>query len=80
MKYRVRWIEPCTYQLMHRRTRRGTPKRPWNDTDTITVHINEVREDGFAYRLTSTFSSDTLSGTMDRVVLTPHRGVISLGF
>lgn len=80
VKYKVTWVDPCTFQLTDRRTRHGSPAHPWADGDTITVHITEVREDGYDYERTSSFGPEQAIGTMKRTVPAAHSGVISLGF
>lgn len=80
VKYKVTWVDPCTFQLTDRSTKRGIPARAWAEGDTITVHITEVRPNGYDYERTSTFSTEKTSGTMQRTVQAAHSGVISFGF
>lgn len=48
-RYRIRWVEPCTYQLFDRVSIRGTSSRQWAPEDTLTVQIVKVDHEGFDY-------------------------------
>ena len=79
VKYKVNWVDGCTFQLTDRKTRSGTPTHSWNSSDTITVRITAVRQEGYDYMRVNNFSPEEYVGTMERTVPAGHNGVISFG-
>jgi hypothetical protein len=78
-QYRVRWVDECTYLLYDRKVKRGVEKHPSSPTDTLTVHILDTWEYGYAYRATSNFSTHEVQGTLEMVVPKGYGG-ITIGF
>jgi hypothetical protein len=76
-QYRVRWVDECTYLLFDRKVTSGEDLRPGSTTDTLTVHITDTWEFGYAFRATSNFADLELMGTMEMVI--PKAGGFTIG-
>ena len=62
VRFRIRWPDPCTYQLFQKEILEGTPARVPSTSDTLTVHITAVDPSGFAYEARANYASWVLTG------------------
>ena len=62
VRFRVRWPDPCTYQLFDKEIVEGTPARMPSSSDTLTVHITAVDPSSFTYDARANYASWVLTG------------------
>ena len=66
--YQVRWLDDCTFQLFDRKVTHGKADPATSPTDTLTIHITDTWQYGYAYRCTSTSGAPEVIGTVEMVM------------
>lgn len=66
--YQVRWVDECTYQLYDRKVTHGQADATMAPADTLTVHITDTWQYGYAYSCTSTSGAKEVIGTVEMVM------------
>lgn len=66
--YQVRWVDECTYQLYDRKVTHGQADATMAPADTLTVHITDTWQYGYAYSCTSTSGDQEVIGTVEMVM------------
>lgn len=55
--YKVRWLDPCTYQLHHKKLVRGPERFAGKKGNVLTVHITNTSATGYQAVATSNYST-----------------------
>ena len=67
IRYKVKWIDDCTYQLYDAKILKGDNNVKRNRTDTLTVNINNVKAGSYQAFITSNYSDISISTEIEIV-------------
>lgn len=65
IRYKVKWIDDCTYQLFEAKIRQGDKSFIGQKSDTLTVNITEVNTSYYKVMTTSNFSDLSVEAKLE---------------